>query len=491
MGLALTEKLIGQHGGRIDFRTGPGGTTFCIIGPPGAAGRERTVSHERTGLSHPDRGRRAEHPLRAGAWRWQEESYEVATASDAAEAWALFRRTPHHLVITDLKMPGPISGLDLVREIKHGWPETLILVITAHGSVETAVEAMRLGAHDYITKPVDLDDAAAPGPQGLRAPPPARGEPPAPRLPGGRGRVPGDDRPERRDARGLRVHPPGRRHRPDGADPGGERHGQGAGRPGDPQPERRRERAVRRRRTSGRCPRRSSRASCSATRRGPSAAPSAASRAGSRWRRAGTLFLDEVGEMAPKTQVDLLRVLEQREVRRLGGEELDPARRAAGGRDPSRRRRAGRRGQAPRGPLLPPQRGPPARAARCASGATTSRCWSSISSRGPARGTGASPRQVAGAAMRILCDYSWPGNVRQLRNCMERLVVTVEGPDDPRRGPAAGDAEHAAARGSRPSTRRSRRRRRRRSSRPWPSATTTASAPPGCWGSASAPCSTR
>jgi two-component system NtrC family response regulator len=37
------------------------------------------------------------------------------------------------------------------------------------------------------------------------------------------------------------------------------------------------------------------------------------------------------------------------------------------------------------------------------------------------------PKEVAGAAMRILCDYSWPGNVRQLRNCMERLVVTVEG----------------------------------------------------------------
>src|SRR5215831_6377763 len=82
----------------------------------------------------------------------EEESYQVSTAKDGAEAWALFRRTPHPLVITDLRMPGPISGLDLVREIKHGWPETLILVITAHGSVETAVEAMRLGAHDYIGK---------------------------------------------------------------------------------------------------------------------------------------------------------------------------------------------------------------------------------------------------------------------------------------------------------------------------------------------------
>jgi DNA-binding NtrC family response regulator len=87
----------------------------------------------------------------------EEESYEVSTAKDAPEAWALFQRTPHQLVITDVRMPGLISGLDLLREIKHGWPETLILVITAHGTVETAVEAMRLGAHDYIAKPVDMD----------------------------------------------------------------------------------------------------------------------------------------------------------------------------------------------------------------------------------------------------------------------------------------------------------------------------------------------
>src|SRR4051794_4991011 len=84
------------------------------------------------------------------------EADEVATARDAAEALDLFRRVPHHLVITDLKMPGTLSGLDLVKQVKHERPETLLLVITAHGSVETAVEAMRQGAHDYISKPVDL-----------------------------------------------------------------------------------------------------------------------------------------------------------------------------------------------------------------------------------------------------------------------------------------------------------------------------------------------
>ena len=54
-------------------------------------------------------------------------------------------------------MPGSRSGIDLIRSIKDERPETLIIVITAHGTVETAVQAMRLGAHDYIAKPVDLE----------------------------------------------------------------------------------------------------------------------------------------------------------------------------------------------------------------------------------------------------------------------------------------------------------------------------------------------
>src|SRR5262249_16814660 len=96
--------------------------------------------------------------IRSGLARGLHHStYEVTTSSDAAEALNLFDNQPQQLVITDLKMPGPLSGLDLVRRIKHSRPETLIAVITAHGSIETAVEAMRLGAYDYISKPVDLN----------------------------------------------------------------------------------------------------------------------------------------------------------------------------------------------------------------------------------------------------------------------------------------------------------------------------------------------
>ena len=80
----------------------------------------------------------------------------IETAPDGAEGLARFREAHHHLVITDLKMPGPVTGLDLVKSITDERPETLVIVITAHGSVETAVEAMRSGALDYVSKPVDL-----------------------------------------------------------------------------------------------------------------------------------------------------------------------------------------------------------------------------------------------------------------------------------------------------------------------------------------------
>ncbi len=70
--------------------------------------------------------------------------YLTSTAADALEALDLFRRQPFHLIVVDLRMPGPITGLDLIRHVKDERPETLVIVITAHGTIETAVEAMRL-----------------------------------------------------------------------------------------------------------------------------------------------------------------------------------------------------------------------------------------------------------------------------------------------------------------------------------------------------------
>jgi DNA-binding NtrC family response regulator len=86
----------------------------------------------------------------------QEEGYEVLAATSGEEGLRLFAAHFPALVITDLKMPG-ISGFQLLAAVKEQSPETLVIVITAFGAIETAVEAMKLGAYDYITKPFNRD----------------------------------------------------------------------------------------------------------------------------------------------------------------------------------------------------------------------------------------------------------------------------------------------------------------------------------------------
>lgn len=81
----------------------------------------------------------------------------IDEAEDGQQGLDLFESDRHDIIITDLKLPGDLDGLDLVRLIHKQSPESMIIVITAHGSVETAVEAMRQGAFDFIPKPVDLN----------------------------------------------------------------------------------------------------------------------------------------------------------------------------------------------------------------------------------------------------------------------------------------------------------------------------------------------
>ncbi len=84
----------------------------------------------------------------------EEEGYTVMAACNAEEALGILTRRPQDLVITDLSMPG-MSGVDLLRKIVSEYPETTVVLVTAYGTVESAVEAMKLGAYDYITKPVN------------------------------------------------------------------------------------------------------------------------------------------------------------------------------------------------------------------------------------------------------------------------------------------------------------------------------------------------
>lgn len=89
-----------------------------------------------------------------------EAKVNVLEAKDGEEGWQLFQKEDVDLVITDLSMP-KVDGMELLQRIMNERPETKVVMITAHGSESHAVQAMKLGAYDYFSKPFDVDDVTA------------------------------------------------------------------------------------------------------------------------------------------------------------------------------------------------------------------------------------------------------------------------------------------------------------------------------------------
>jgi DNA-binding NtrC family response regulator len=85
------------------------------------------------------------------------DGYEVETASDGGEGISKIDSAQFHAVITDLRMPN-IGGLEVLHWASRNHPGLPVIIITAHGTVDSAVEAIKLGAHDYVTKPFDRDE---------------------------------------------------------------------------------------------------------------------------------------------------------------------------------------------------------------------------------------------------------------------------------------------------------------------------------------------
>ena len=83
--------------------------------------------------------------------------YDISVASDGEEAIARIEKELFDLVITDLKMP-KAGGLDVLKAVKDTSPDSVVLIITAFASAESAVEAMKLGAYDYLPKPFQVDE---------------------------------------------------------------------------------------------------------------------------------------------------------------------------------------------------------------------------------------------------------------------------------------------------------------------------------------------
>jgi two-component system response regulator FlrC len=84
----------------------------------------------------------------------EDEGRTIVQAADGVEALGHLAKQSFDVMVTDLRMPGALDGIDLLRKARAESPEMEVIVLTAHGSVDTAVEAMKLGAFDYLQKPV-------------------------------------------------------------------------------------------------------------------------------------------------------------------------------------------------------------------------------------------------------------------------------------------------------------------------------------------------
>ena len=348
--------------------------------------------------------------------------YEVTVAESGDQALSLLHEASFHLVVTDLKMVG-VNGIEVLRAVKRSHPDTETILLTAYGTIESAVEAMKFDAYDYLTKPVE--------PEGLT-------RVVAKALEHGALRA---------EVRQLREHLNVRKA-----------FYQIVGRSLQMRNVYEQVRQVAPTLAtvlitgeSGTGKELVARAIHAASPRGDGpfvtvncgalpetlleselfgyergAFTGAVSPRPGRIEQAGggTLFLDEVAEMSPKTQVDFLRVLQEREVRRLGGthaitvdvrfiaatnKNLEEAVRA----DTFREDLYYRLAVIPI--ALPPLRERPDDISLIAAVFLRELCGK----------YGREEKMLAPATLQALQEHAWPGNVRELQNLIERLVITV------------------------------------------------------------------
>jgi two-component system NtrC family response regulator len=349
----------------------------------------------------------------------------IDTAKDGMEALEKFRRAGHHIVITDVRLPGRLNGLDVLREVQDARPETLVIVITAFGTIETAVQAMRSGAYDFVTKPLDLNLI--------------------------RHQVRKADEHRRLVLENRRLHDrlagAGEDLEIIGNCPRTQEllrqirqvaetdatvliHGEsGTGKELIA-------RAIHR--FSERCdhplvvvhlgalPETLLESELFGYEKGAFTGAQRRKIGHIELARGGTLFLDEITETSPKSQVDLLRVLEEQKFRRLGGIELIPADIrvvSATNRDIEElvQKERFREDLYYRLNVIP-LRIPPLRERREDVPLLMDHFVALFCQRHRRE-----RKRFSNKAIRVLVGHSWPGNVRQLRNLIERLVVTVDG----------------------------------------------------------------
>jgi two-component system response regulator AtoC len=354
----------------------------------------------------------------------ESEGYEVRTVTSGEAALDRLREEDFDLVVTDKRLP-KMDGIEVVRQIKGGHPDVAVVVMTAHATIESAVEALRLGAVDYLLKPFDLTDAVvvirhAIELQELRLAKGARVRRNQEQFSFDRIVARSESMREVFDlARSVvdldttvliegetgvgkellarAIHFSGiRRNRPFVAV------------------------------NCAAIPAELFESELFGFRKGAFTGASESRRGLFQHANGGTLLLDEVGEMPLPLQAKLLRVIEERRVMPLGAGqpvEIDVRILASTNRNLQAEAAQGRF----RSDLfyrlsvmpirLPPLRERPSDIPLLAEHfveASARRCKKAV-------------RAIAPAAMQVLCRYAWPGNARELENVIERAVIVAKG----------------------------------------------------------------
>ena len=353
----------------------------------------------------------------------EKKGHQVRGVATAEEGLAQLEAASAELVITDLRMPG-IGGMEFLCRLKDTWPDTEVVVMTAYGSIDTAVEAMRCGAYDYLTKPIDRERFPIVVDKALeRHALTTENKQLRDRLETRTrfDQMVGESEPMQRvyslvemvadsdvtvlltgeSGTGKELISRAIHHKSPRADGPFITMNCGA------------------------LPDNLFESELFGYEKGAFTGAMATKMGRFELADGGTLLLDEVGELSLKSQVDFLRVLETKEFRRLGGTKLlkvDTRIIAATNRNLEEAVKQGdfREDLYYRLNVVP-IRLPPLRDRADDIPLLVDRFLAECSAQHHRE-----PKDVSREAMRLLRLYGWPGNIRQLRNLMERLVVTVK-----------------------------------------------------------------